>query len=231
VTPPRGSLIVFAKEPLPGRVKTRMTPPLSPELAAHLYRELLQDVLAATGRAARTLGLAPVLAVHPPEACERMAGLASPAFRIVPQIGASLGARMEHVLLREFAGGQAPLLLRGSDSPTLDTRCFEAALAGLAAHDLVISPDPDGGYSLVGVNRPAPGLFDHPMSTPSALADTLARARGLGLDAVLLEPAFDLDTVADLRLLAAARSARAELPCPRTLAFLDRHGIWPLVEI
>jgi glycosyltransferase A (GT-A) superfamily protein (DUF2064 family) len=91
----------------------------------------------------------------------------------------------------------------------------------------VICPDRDGGYNLVGLARPAPGLFAHPMSTASVLADTLARARAGGLTHTALPAGFDLDTAADLALLAEARRRGAAGACPRTLAFLDRHALWP----
>ena len=83
-------LIVFAKEPRPGFVKTRMSPPLSAEQAAGLYAALLDDVLAATAEHAEAFGLAPVLAVHPPEACAALARRAPPGFRVVAQRGGSI---------------------------------------------------------------------------------------------------------------------------------------------
>jgi hypothetical protein len=92
---------------------------------------------------------------------------------------------------------------------------------------VVLSPDRDGGYNLVGLARPAPGLFAHAMSTASVLDDTLGRARALGLRAELLAPGFDIDTAEDLALLAEARRRDPALPCPRALAYLDAHGLWP----
>jgi hypothetical protein len=220
-----GALVVFAKEPRAGEVKTRLCPPFTPEQAAGFYAAMLADVLETSLAAAAALGLEAVLAVHPPEAAARIA--APPGFRREPQQGADLGARMEHAAARELARGGGPVLLRGSDSPTLGRATFEAALAALGAADLVICPDRDGGYNLVGLARPAPGLFSHPMSTRSVLDDTLARAKAAGLRHALLPAAFDLDTAADLALLARARREGAAGGCPRTLAFLDRAGLWP----
>jgi rSAM/selenodomain-associated transferase 1 len=208
-------------------VKTRLCPPFTPAQAARFYAALLADVLDATAAACRTLGLEAVLAVHPPEAAARLP--APPAFRREPQQGADLAARMEHALARELAAGR-PVLLRGSDSPTLGPATLAAALDALAKTDLVLCPDRDGGYNLVGLAAPAPGLFDHPMSTASVLDDTLARARRLGLTHTLLPAGFDLDTAADLALLAEARRTGAADLCPRTLAFLDEEGLWPVRE-
>jgi hypothetical protein len=220
--------VVFARSPEPGRVKTRMTPPLSAEQGAALYACLLADVLEESARAARALGLCPVLAVDPPEATEALARRAPPGFRAVPQRGADLGRRMERAVAEAGAAAALPVLLRGSDSPTLDVDLVGEALAALGAADLVLCPDRDGGYSLVGLARPAPDLFRHPMSTPTVLRETLAGAQRLGLRTGLLAERFDLDTVADFDLLAQVRSARPALPCPRTLAYLDSEGLWDL---
>jgi rSAM/selenodomain-associated transferase 1 len=218
-----GVLVVFAKRPEPGQVKTRLCPPLTPEQAAAFYACMLEDVLETSVRAAAALGLEAVLAVHPPEAAFTLPAPAG--LRREPQRGADLGARMEHALARELARGRRPVLLRGSDSPTLGVDTVAAALDALSSQDLVICPDRDGGYNLVGLARPAAGLFSHPMSTGSVLADTLARARLYGLSHALLPAGFDVDRAADLALLAAARAQGLAADCPRTLGWLDRHAL------
>ncbi len=222
-----GSLVVFAKRPVPGQVKTRLTPPLAPSQAAELYREMLADVLAASARFASRRGLQPVLTVSPAEACAELAAGAPPTFRVVSQRGADLAERMAWAVAEQAAAGCDRILLRGSDSPALAAETLEQALDALDGDDLVICPDRDGGYNLVGLRRPAPGLFDHPMSTESVLDDTLAAARALGLRARLLAPGFDIDRFEDLRLLAAEREAGRAADCPRTLAYLDRERLWP----
>jgi rSAM/selenodomain-associated transferase 1 len=227
----RGALLVFAKEPVAGQVKTRMVPPLSPQQAADLYAALLRDVLIASGRIALELGLTPTLAVHPADAVRVLARSAPTEFRVVPQRGANLGARMAWAIREVAASGADRILLRGSDSPVLDRERIAAALACLDAFDLVVSPDLDGGYNLIGLRRPAPGLFDHPMSTRTALDDTLANAAALGLRAKVARPSFDIDTADDLALLAAERAGGEGTSiaalCPHTLAFLDAERLWP----
>jgi rSAM/selenodomain-associated transferase 1 len=225
VIPARGVVIVFAKAPRPGEVKTRMCPPLSQAEAAELYASMLADVLEATARAARPLGLDPVLAVHPPELCGALAEDVPTPFSVIAQRGADLAARMAWAVREAAAGGARRVLLRGSDSPTLDAAALAAALADLDRHDVVLRPDRDGGYNLVGLRRATPEIFDHPMSTASVLEDTLARARALGLVTKVGEPGFDLDTLADLRWLARERDRAREL-CARTLAFIDRRDLW-----
>ena len=125
------------------------------------------------------------------------------------------------------AAGAQRILLRGSDSPTLDRGIVAGALDALGDLDLFLRPDRDGGYSLVGLRRPAAGLFGHPMSTRSVLADTLANAERLGLRTCVAEASFDIDTAADLHHLAAARRADITALCPRTLAYLDDNALWP----
>jgi rSAM/selenodomain-associated transferase 1 len=228
---PRGVLLVFAKAPEPGRVKTRMVPPLSPQQASDLYREMLKDVLLASGRIAVEIGLAPVLVVDPPSAAAALSRCAPTEFRIVPQRGADLGQRMEWAIREAAAGGAKRILLRGSDSPILDLERIESVLVSLDEYDLAISPDLGSGYNLLGVRKPSPGLFDHPMSTRTALEDTLANAAALGLRTVVQPASFDVDTASDLDRLAAARSGPAAssvaLLCPHTLSFLDAEGLWP----
>jgi rSAM/selenodomain-associated transferase 1 len=229
----RGWLVVFAKAPRAGSVKTRLTPPLAPADAAELYGCLLDDVLQESARAARQLGLEAILAVDPPAAARELALRAPAGFRALAQRGDDLGARMTRVAREAVAAGASCALLRGSDSPTLDGAALRDALGALGRADLVVRPDHDGGYGLVGLGRAAlsrglaGGLFSHPMSTPSALRDLLAGAGRLGLACAELAPGFDIDRYEDLRLLAAARHEDASIPCPRTLAWLDGRSLWP----
>ncbi len=227
----RGALWIFAKQPAPGRVKTRMVPPLSPQQACDLYAEMLQDVLAASHRIAIETGLAAVLAVDPPCAAPALARSAPTEFRVVAQRGANLAERMAWAIREAAAGGSERILLRGSDSPILDLEQIEAALESLDDFDLVVSPDLGSGYNLIGVRKPTPGLFDHPMSTRTVLDDTLANASALGLRAAVQRASFDLDTASDLDRLAAARAgpcgALVSDLCPRTLSFLDAEALWP----
>ncbi len=223
-----GVVVVFAKAPVAGRVKTRLCPPLSLEEAAALYACMLDDVLETTALAAASLGLAAVLAVDPPEARAVLVRRAPPIFRVVAQHGRGHAARMAHSVAEQAAGGLRPILLRGSDSPALPaSRLADSVTALAAGADLALAPDLDGGYSLVGLNRPAPGLFDHPMSHGAVLAQTLAGAERAGLRVRLLEPCFDLDTADDLVRLGEQRTGAGALPCPRTLGWLDRYRAWP----
>ncbi|UCE85222.1 MAG: TIGR04282 family arsenosugar biosynthesis glycosyltransferase [Deltaproteobacteria bacterium] len=220
-----GWIVVFARQPRPGAVKTRLTPPFTPDEAARFYEAMLSDVLELTARAASALGLRPVLAVDPPAARAQMASRAPASFCVIAQHGGDLGARMARAVDEGAAAGASPILLRGSDSPALADETLAAARAALERSDLVVCPDRDGGYNLIGLRHPVPGLFRHPMSTASVLRDTLANAAAAGLSHVVLEPGFDIDVASDLRWLADAREASTPR-CPRTLAYLDAQDLW-----
>jgi rSAM/selenodomain-associated transferase 1 len=222
----RGALVVLAKAPRAGEVKTRLCPPFTPQEAADLQARMLSDVLAATAEIAQAQGLVPFVAVHPPQACGEIARGAPASFRAIAQRGADLSQRLDWALREACAGGAPRVVLRGSDSPLIDGEVVQAALAALDDVDLVLRPDRDGGYGLVAAKRPAPGLFDHPMSTASVLSDALAKAGRLGLTTHLLEPGFDIDTLADLRRLETLRSPRVARLCPATLGYLDEHELW-----
>jgi hypothetical protein len=221
-----GAIVVFAKAPRPGEVKTRLTPPLGPETAAELYAALLADVLRTTAEVAEDLALAPWLVVHPPQACAELSRRSPAGFRVQAQRGESLSERMEWAARECAAAGAQRILLRGSDSPLLDRARVAEALSALEHVDVTLCPDLDGGYSLVGLTRPVPGLFDHPMSTRSVLEDTLANAASLGLTTRLLEPSFDIDTIEDLRRLSELRSDAETSLCRLTLAYLTDRDLW-----
>ena len=192
-------LIIFAKEPRPGHVKTRLSPPLSPEGAAQLYHSFLQDILEEMARLPE-VGLA--LAYSPPGAHDFFWDLVPPGTDLFPQEGADLGERMSRAFDRGFAAGFSPVWLRGSDVPDLPGTAVSEAREVLAAGraQVVLGPCPDGGYHLVGLSAPEPRLFRGvAWSGPTVLADTLHRARHLGLEVHLLPPWPDIDTYADLR--------------------------------
>jgi len=155
-----------------------------------------------------------------------MAARAPAAYRVIAQCGEDLGARMAHAVREAAAGGFDPILLRGSDSPAVPGQTLRDAVEELAEADLVVSPDADGGYNLVGVHRDVPGLFSHKMSVGSALDELLSLAGRRNLRAERLMAGFDVDTIGDLASLRAARATRADLFCPRTLAFLDERELW-----
>jgi len=219
--------VVFAKAPRPRLVKTRLCPPLDPEQAASLYECMLADVLEESAAACAARSCALYVTVHPEDAAASIAQRAPDSARVVVQRGPDLASRVQYAIGEAAAAGFGPIVLRGSDSPAMPRRCIEQAFDSLGSSDLTLSRSLDGGYDLLGVRRPYPGLLDHAMSTQSVARDTLANAERMGLRCCELEPSFDLDTPDDLARL---RDVRAQLPlglCRRTLERLDSQGWWP----
>jgi rSAM/selenodomain-associated transferase 1 len=191
-------LIIFAKEPCPGRVKTRLSPPLSPEATAQLYHNFLLDILEEMGRVPE-VRLA--LAFSPPEAQDFFRALAPTGMDIFPQEGGELGERMARACAWGFKAGYSPVLLRGSDTPDLPAAVVSEAREVLAAghSQVVVGPAADGGYYLVGLTRPQPHLFQGPLwSSSTVLTSTLKVARQQNLTVHLLPTWSDIDTFADL---------------------------------
>jgi rSAM/selenodomain-associated transferase 1 len=191
-------LIIFAKEPAPGQVKTRLCPPLSPPAAARLYRQFLDDVLE---EMATLPNLKIALAYTPASARPFFQNLAAPGLHLTAQTGEDLGERLRQAFAWGFAQGAQTVLIRNSDSPDLPgplvTEAQEVLERGRA--QVVLGPCPDGGYYLVGLKNPQPQLFQNiTWSNPTVLADTLAQAGRLGLATHLLPSWLDIDTFDDL---------------------------------
>ena len=226
-------LVIMAKAPRPGAVKTRLIPNLSPEAVTAFYCCLLDDTLAL----ARSLEVAGVeVAIMCPESdvneLARLAGtqLLGKAASVVAQKGEGLAAGLTSVFAH-FAEGHRtsahrtnPLRRRiiafNSDSPHLPRSVLEDAFETLAAHDVVVGPTHDGGYYLVGAKVSHSALFaGDGMGTSSALERLLARARALELSVGFADRFYDIDTADDLsRLAEELRLAPAR--APRTAAWL-----------
>ncbi|MBX3606700.1 MAG: TIGR04282 family arsenosugar biosynthesis glycosyltransferase [Piscinibacter sp.] len=190
------TIVVLAKAPQPGYAKTRLIPALGAEGAARLARWLLDRTL----QAALASGLGPVeLCAAPDVAHPAIAAWgARPGVILATQGDGDLGARMARAFARALAGGGSALLI-GTDAPRLDADVLRAAAQALESHDAVFVPAHDGGYALVGLQRPAPALFEGiAWSTPAVMAQTRAALRRLGLTHAELAPLHDIDEPADL---------------------------------
>lgn len=171
---------LFAKPAVPGQVKTRLIPPLTPPQAATLYAAFLADVATtlATGNAWDWV----VFSTDPQAQRATWPDPAPRPSAWYRQEGPDLGARMDHALTRLLEEGRPAALLVGSDHPTLDPAILTRGVVSLEQAEVVLGPSTDGGYYLVGTTRPQPELFrDMPWSSPEVLGRTLSRIRGLGL--------------------------------------------------
>ena len=192
------ALMVVAKRPKPGQTKTRLSPPLSADQASGLYQCFLEDTL---DLARAVPDAARILAFAPRDEASFFGGLA-PDFTLIPQVGRDLGERLDNALACCFGEGFSRSVVVGSDSPTLLAAHIARAFDLLEEADVVLGPCDDGGYYLVGLKRPQPGLLRRVrMSTPTVLRDTLALAKREGLRVALVPPCYDVDTVEDLMRL------------------------------
>ncbi|HYJ81333.1 MAG TPA: TIGR04282 family arsenosugar biosynthesis glycosyltransferase [Allosphingosinicella sp.] len=186
-------IVIFAKAPVPGRVKTRLIPALGAEGAAELAREMLE---AAVGEALAT-GLAVELCGEPDPAewQEARQGLA-----LTAQGEGGLGERLARAAERVLA--KEPVLLIGADCPELDRGRLKAAAETLEDHDAVIHPAHDGGYALLGMRRFDQSIFEGiDWSTPVVAAQTIARIEALGWSLQVMETVRDVDEPADLPVM------------------------------
>jgi uncharacterized protein len=212
----RTALVIFAKAPIPGQVKTRLCPPLTSDEAATLHGSFVLDTLERTKAAVGKLKLSidRYLACTPSTShvffkiMEERQGVT-----LIDQVGDDLGARMHQAVEAMFSRGYRRTILTGTDVPTVPLQYFEQAITALENHDLLLGPALDGGYYLIGINRTIPELFtDMPWSTDQVLTLTQDRAAQIGLRTALLQPWRDVDTLADLEALIEACAAETKKP-------------------
>jgi rSAM/selenodomain-associated transferase 1 len=219
-------LVIMAKAPRPGAVKTRLTHSLSPEAVTAFYCCLLDDTLAL----ARSLSDVKVAIMCPDSDVNELTQLAGSEVSVVAQNGDGLAAGLTSVFAH-FApdrqredhqrdAHQRRTIAFNSDSPHLPRSVLEGAFETLVAHDVVVGPTHDGGYYLVGAKASHPTLFaGDGMGTSSALEKLLSRARALELSVGFADHFYDIDVADDLsRLAADLRLAPAR--APRTAAWL-----------
>jgi rSAM/selenodomain-associated transferase 1 len=223
------ALVIMAKQPAVGQTKTRLCPPLTPTEAAALYEALLRDTIA-LGVGLKGVQLA--IAVTPPQATAAFRRISPPGAMLLPVAGTDIGDCLNQVLNRLLAAGHRQAIAINSDGPTLPPVYLRQAVAWLADVDAVLGPSEDGGYYLIGLTRPRPGLFeDIEWSTARVTRQTLARAEALGLDVSLLPPWYDVDTAADLDRLQAELATLPGEALPYTRRFFEQRSQVNLAEI
>jgi uncharacterized protein len=188
------TLIVIAKAPVPGRVKTRLCPPCTPAQAAALAEASLRDTLAAALRCGAGRHVV---------ALDGEPGPWLPSgFEVIPQRGSGLAER----LASAFADVGGPAFLIGMDTPQVRPEWLDAGLDAVSSGDAAFGASPDGGYWGIGLREPDPAVFAGvPMSSLRTGAVQRARLAMLGLATAVLRPLLDVDTFADA--LAVAREA------------------------
>jgi len=194
----RRRLILFARYPEPGFVKTRLIPVLGAEGAAALHRRLVLRTLRTALAACHTSKAE--LEIRFDGGDERaMRHWLGDGFLCRPQSGGDLGGRMSHAFDDSFREGSSATVIVGSDCPELTPRVLTAAFERLTETPSVFGPARDGGYYLVGLSRPVPALFQHiNWGTDTVLAESLSALEQIGVGRALLSPLNDLDLPADL---------------------------------
>lgn len=215
-------LVIMAKAPRVGTVKTRLTPDLPPQEATDFYRCLLDDTLAL----ANSLGDVDVAIMCPRSDLNELAEVSGNQASLVAQQGEGLAAGLTSVFAH-FAEDQQRrrIIAFNSDSPHLPRAVLEDAFDTLALHDVVVGPTRDGGYYLVGAKASHPTLFEGDgMGTASALERLLTRVNDLGLSLGFAESFYDVDISDDLNCLAdELRLAPAR--APRTAEWLRQRNL------
>jgi len=220
----------MAKASVPGRTKTRLVPPLSFEEAAAFNTAFLQDVAANILAASSRMSIAGYMAFGPPESVAFFQAMLPSDIGLIESWLPNFGDCLRHAITRLLASGHEAAVVLNADSPTLPTSLL-VDTASILAHPgdrAVIGPSTDGGYYLLGLKAAHRRLFeDIDWSTERVAAQTLERAREIGLPVHVLPAWYDVDEVEALRLLhaelCAGRSFAADLQshqAPRTAALM-----------
>ena len=218
------TLVIMAKAPRPGLVKTRLAQSLPQPAVVELYRCLLEDTMAL----AQSLGGAHVAIMCPASDVEDLSRIAGKRAPVVAQMGDGLAAGLTSVFRHFTETARRRIIAFNSDSPHLPAAVLQRAFEALATCDVVIGPTHDGGYYLVGAKATHPGLFNGDrMGTSTALEALLSRVRASGFSLCLVDPFYDIDVASDLIRLDA--DLRLSAPrAPRTAAWLAQWR--PVVE-
>ena len=224
------AVAIICKTPSPGTSKTRLSPPLRPEECAAISACFTADLGTTIAELAAT-SAATAHAVYTPAGSEAALADLLPGFALTLQGEGDLGARLLRGIADLIAAGHGGAILINSDSPTLPPALLRAGVDALASGAaMVISPAIDGGYTFIGLTQPHARLFeDIPWSTEVVFALTMARAREIGLEPVVLAPWYDVDDAHSYTMLEAelggahpgfADAATPLRDAPRTRAFV-----------
>jgi rSAM/selenodomain-associated transferase 1 len=209
-------LVIMAKAPRPGAVKTRLSPSLDSGAVTAFYCCLLEDTLAL----AQSLSDVEVAVMCPESDVNELTQLAGDGVNVVAQQGEGLAAGLNSVFAHFAQDHQRRTIAFNSDSPHLPRYVLEDAFEKLAAHDVVVGPTHDGGYYLIGAKASHPALFARDgMGTSSALEILLSNARALELSVGFADSFYDIDVADDLTRLA-AELRLAPSRAPRTAQWL-----------
>ena len=198
---PREKLCIFTRYPEPEKTKTRLIPAIGADAAARLQRAMTTHTLATVKTVASTCHVAVEVRIEGGNPAQFRQCFGAD-LHYVPQGPGDLGERMRRCVGAALHAGAESVVIIGTDVPDLDTAMIQTAFASLRTHDLVLGPATDGGYTLIGLRRVIPELFEHiPWGTGDVLRQTMAAAARCGLSVSLLQPLSDVDRPEDLPAL------------------------------
>lgn len=223
------TLGVFARNPEPGKTKTRLAAAIGEQNAAELYACFVRDLIARIRPLTDQLWAA--VTPDTPECrewCHTLPGaLDADRFRMLIQPEGDLGMRIDWFFREAAERGEGPAVLLGTDSPDLPSSRIEEAFNVLSGGEtnVVVVPSTDGGYVLIGMNGPPQGIFDGVRwSSPFTMLDTVSAAEAAGLTVTVLPVWYDVDTFEDLGTFAALQrhpGRTKAVSCPETTRYMN----------
>jgi len=186
-------LIIFAKAPVVGNVKSRIASVVGAEAACEIYTTILRRTFSQLSEFSEVQ-----VRVTPDASAGQLAAFTKTDWRIKPQGDGNLGDRLHRAFARAFEAGSELVLIIGSDCPDVTADDINVAWRKLEECDLVVGPASDGGYWLIGLRRPCPELFEGiEWSSEKVLRQTIERAEAARLRIKLLRELSDIDTIED----------------------------------
>jgi rSAM/selenodomain-associated transferase 1 len=190
------ALLLFLKAPIAGQVKTRLQPELTPDEVLDLYKAMVEDLLE---RLRKSKNFELILSFSPATAEESLREWLGSEFYYLAQTGDDLGQRLHNAFLWSFSRNFTRVVAIGSDIPLIRSADIENTFTLLNNHDVVLGPCLDGGYYLMGLNKPRPSLFNGiNWSTEQVFSQTMARIREEALSVFQLNPLPDVDSYRDV---------------------------------
>jgi rSAM/selenodomain-associated transferase 1 len=192
------AVIIFAKYPQKGNVKTRLAKDRGEDFATEFYRTCAEHFFSEVLKLNNKI-FTPIIFCYGKTEVEMVSGWTGKEFMVKPQIHGELGDRMSASFREIFSKDFSKAVIIGTDVPDINSNLINAAAAKLDEHDIVIGPSSDGGYYLLGMKRLLPEIFkDIEWSTSLVLQKTLDKIRLLNLTVGLLDELIDIDTEHDL---------------------------------
>lgn len=241
--PSRKALLIFLRHPEPGRVKSRLSAGIGPEQSSHIYEKLVRRTLGVAGDFKWRHPDVGIIIYFTPADRQLQAQEAFPGpWRFVRQEGNHLGQRMEHAIQQTMDQGYTEVLLTGTDLADLESADLEEAFEAVAGGDAALGPARDGGFYLVGLNRPCPIAFQpDSWGTSDIFTRTAHLLASSGFQVRRLKARRDVDRPEDLAFLGEQACFEATLstviPTIKPVAQLEpllqklRKEIWPGDEI